>query len=319
MRTAVAPPAPLLSRITSAIAALVMPALMAVGALFARRNVKLGRGDRRGAFRAATAVFALLIGAWLLGNNHVGPLAIEIDRFFASVGMGLFNAALVWLAYLGLEPYVRRFSADTLIGWSRLVAGNWRDPRVGRDVMIGVVVGVAMTLVFAVHNLLPPLVGRPEPMPAGGDATVLLSVRYALAKMLLQLQDAMTSAMLGLGGFVALRIWLKRRWAAALAAVVLYAGVVMNGMFSPGAPLLDLILGVTITAAFVAVIGWAGLLTAIAALATHFLLLHAPLTTDFSSWRAPSGLVFVAGVLLMGLGGCYIAARPGVGPAASNL
>jgi hypothetical protein len=153
-------------------------------------------------------------------------------------------------------------------------------------------------------------------MPAAVDATVLLSVRYALAKMLLQLQDAMTSAMLGLGGFVALRIWLKRRWAAALAAVVLYAGVVMNGMFSPGAPLLDLILGVTITAAFVAVIGWAGLLTAIATLATHFLLLHAPLTTDFSSWRAPSGLVFVAGVLLMGLGGCYIAAGPGVGRAA---
>ena len=76
----------------------------------------------------------------------------------------------MWLAYLGVEPYVRRFSADALIGWSRLVAGNWRDPRVGRDVMIGVAVGVAMTVVFAVHNLLPPLFGQPEPMPVAAGS-----------------------------------------------------------------------------------------------------------------------------------------------------
>jgi len=81
----------------------------------------------------------------------------------------------------------------------------------------------------------------------------------------------------------------------------------MNGMFSPGSPMVDLALGVTITAAFVGVLGWGGLLTAIAALATHFILLRAPLTTDFSSWRAAPGLVYLGAVLLLGLGGCYVA------------
>src|SRR4051812_1837973 len=309
MRTAVPPPQPLLTRITSAITALVMPGLMIVAAVLARRNVKAGRGDRRGALAAASAVFVFLIGAWLLGNNRVGPLSIEIDRVFAAIGMALFNAAVVWLSYLGVEPYVRRFSADALIGWSRLIAGNWRDARVGRDIMIGVAVGIAMTVVYAVHNLLPLLAGRPEPMPATPDPTVLLSVRYAMAKVLTQMQDALTSAMLGLGGFVALRIWLKRRWLAAVAAVICYTGVVMNGMFSPGSPILDLALGATITAAFVGVLGWAGLLTAVATLATHFILLRAPLTTDFSSWRAGPGLVFLGVVLVFGLGGCYLASR----------
>ena len=313
MRTATTPPAPLLNRITAGIAALVMPGLMLVGAVLARRNVKLGRGDRRGAFRAATAVFVLLVGAWFLGNNHVGPLGIEVDRFFAAVGGALFNAALVWLAYLGVEPYVRRFSADALIGWSRLLAGNWRDPRVGRDVMIGVAVGVAMTLAFAVHNLLPPLFGRPEPMPSMPDPNVMLSVRYAVARMLQQLQDAMTSAMLALGGFVALRIWLKNRWLAAAAAIVCYASAVINGMFSPGSPVADLVVGILITAMFVAVLGWAGLLTAIATLSTHFILLRAPLTMDVSSWRAPASFVFLGTVLLIGLAGCYLAARPAPG------
>ena len=94
---------------------------MFVAALLARRNVKLGRGDRRGAFRAATAVFALFIGAWLLGNNHVGMFSIEVERFFAADRReALFQAAVLWLTYLGVEPYMRRFSADALIGWSRL-------------------------------------------------------------------------------------------------------------------------------------------------------------------------------------------------------
>jgi len=143
------------------------------------------------------------------------------------------------------------------------------------------------------------------------DPTVLLSLRYAMAKILLQIQDAMTSAMLGLGGFVALRIWLKNRWLAAGAAVVLYVGVVLNGMFSPGSPAADLAFGLVITGAFVGILGWGGLLTAVATLATHFILLRAPLTTDASSWRAPAASVFLGAVLLLGLAGCYIAARPG--------
>jgi len=310
MRTAVAPPQPLLERVTEAITALVMTGLMVIGALLARRNVKLGRGDRRGALRSAVASFALFMGNWLLGNNHVGPLPIEVERSFAAIGVGLFLSGLIWLAYLGVEPYIRRFSADALIGWQRLIAGNWRDPRVGRDVMIGVSVGVAMTLVYAVHNLLPPLLGQPEPMPAMSDPALLISARYAIARVLAQLQDAMSSALLGLGGFVALRIWLKNRWLAAVVAVIFYAGVVMNGMFSPGSPQADVLVGLVITASFVGVLGWAGLLTAIATLATHFILLRAPLTTDFSSWRSTPSLVFVGAVLLLGLGGCYIAARP---------
>ena len=309
-RTPVAAAPPLLNRITAAITSLVMPSLMLVGALLARRNLKSGRGDRRGALRAAGAVFLLLMGAWFLGNNHTGSLTIEVERMFGAAGNALFNAAVVWLAYLGVEPYIRRFSADALIGWSRLLAGNWRDPRVGRDVAIGVVVGLALTLVFAVHNLVPPLFGQPEPMPAIPDPTPLISVRYVLARIFLQVQDALTSAMLGLGGLVALRIWVKNRLAAAALAVILYVGVVMNGMFSPGSPAADLAIGLIITTTFVGVLGWAGLLTAIATLATHFMLMRAPLTADVSSWRAPTGYAFLGAVLLMGLAGCYLAARP---------
>jgi hypothetical protein len=84
---------------------------------------------------------------------------------------------------------------------------------------------------------------------------------------------------------------------------------VINGMFSPGSPAIDLTLGLLITIGFVVVIGWAGLLATIATLATHFILMRAPMTTDLSLWWAPTGLIDIGFVLALGLGGCYLAAR----------
>ena len=297
----------LLDRLTNLLAALIMPGLMLVGALLARRNVKLGRGDRRGAFRAAATVFLLLIAAWLLGGDHVGSLTREQDRFFATIGNALYRAGLLWLTYLGLEPYVRRFSPDSLIGWTRLIAGRWRDPRVGRDVTIGVAMGLAMTLIFALHNVLPPLAGRPEPMPVTGNANLLFATRLAFAEVFEQIQNGMTSGMLGIGGFVAFRILLKRRWLAAAAAVLCYVWVVLQGMFMPGYPALAFTLGLAITIGFVLVVGWTGLLATVATLTTHFLLLRTPLTTDVASWRFPTTVVLMGAVLALGLAGVAIA------------
>ena len=106
---------------------------------------------------------------WLLGATHYWQVNIEVGRVFSAIGRALFSAGLLWLTYLGLEPYVRRYSPDSILGWTKLVAGHWRDPRVGVDVLVGVCVGLAMTLLYASHNLLPPLVGRPEPMPLVSD------------------------------------------------------------------------------------------------------------------------------------------------------
>ena len=43
---------------------------------------------------------------------------------------------------------------------------------------------------------------------------------------------------------------------------------------------------------------------------THFILPRVPLTTDFSLWWATTGMLGVLSVLALGLGGCYLAARP---------
>ena len=56
------------------------------------------------------------------------PLEPEIHRLFGAIGVALFDAALLWLTYLGIEPYIRRYAPDSPIGWKRLIGGGWSDP-----------------------------------------------------------------------------------------------------------------------------------------------------------------------------------------------
>ena len=112
---------------------------------------------------------------------------------------------MLWLTYLGLEPYIRRFSPDSLIGWTRLLDGRWRDPQVASDVLLGVCAGLAMTVLYAAHNLIPPLFGRPEPMPlTPADPSVLLGARFIIGRMLSQVGGAISAGMLAVCGVVAI-------------------------------------------------------------------------------------------------------------------
>jgi len=275
------------------IANFVMPAMMVIGLALARRQVRLKRGDRVGAFRAATITFVISLAAWVFSGSHVPSFSAELNRIFGAVAKALFEGALLWLIYLGVEPYVRRLSPDSLIGWTRLIGGQWRDPHVGRDVLIGVSAGMLMTLFFSIHNLLPPLIGESEPMPFLVDPQLLVGQRFGLAFVLRLTNEAIQSAMLATVGFVVLGMLLRRSWAAMLVSIVVFTPVAVNGMFAAGTPLLDLFLGALILLVFFLVVWKFGLLAATAALATHLLLSRAPITANLGVWWAPVGLAML--------------------------
>jgi hypothetical protein len=248
------------------------------------------------------------MGAWLLGIRYVGDLGSEIQRFFSAIGGSLLDASLLWITYLAVEPYIRKLSPDSLIGWTRLINGRWRDPHVGRDLLIGISAGLGMTLFYAVHNLIPPLFGRPEPMPMlPADANVLLGARFVLSRILTQFGGALLQGMLCVCGLVALMIPLKRKWLAHTVGSILFVWAVVDRMFSPGTPVLDVIMGMGIIVIFIGVILHAGVLSTIAALTTHFMLLRAPLTTDFFSWRATAGITYLVILAGTGLAAAYLA------------
>ena len=63
-------------------------ALIGIGALLAWRSFRLGRGDRRGAFRLAVFGFAVVMLGWLCDANHV-PTTAEVIGFVLAVRAAL--------------------------------------------------------------------------------------------------------------------------------------------------------------------------------------------------------------------------------------
>jgi len=120
------------------------------GAVVAGLNVRTGRWDRRGAVRLAVVAFILCFSSDIISAHHPLSVSEEVRGFFASVAYGATRALMTWLLYVAIEPFVRRLHPNSLVSWSRLLAGRISDPAVGRDVLFGLTVFALQSLAFVV-------------------------------------------------------------------------------------------------------------------------------------------------------------------------
>lgn len=116
-------------------------------AFFMARNAKLGRGDRRGAARLARVMSVLAFLASMLAAAPPFDVRI-VATMHGAAAIGLFAGAWCWAFYMAIEPFVRRQWPRMLTGWSRLMAGEWRDPQVGREVFLGAFTTVTTTVIM---------------------------------------------------------------------------------------------------------------------------------------------------------------------------
>jgi serine/threonine-protein kinase len=119
--------------------------------LLAYRNLRAGRADHRNAFRCALFVGGLYatmeVVSIALGGSDTAGRVIGLTSGRA-VGHFLQHAIEAWLYYLAIEPYVRRVWPRMLIGLVRVFSGRWRDPAIGREVLIGLVAGCVLVAVL---------------------------------------------------------------------------------------------------------------------------------------------------------------------------
>ena len=126
---------------------LLMGGYLLVSGYFARRNVRRGRGDAKGALRLASfAILANCVYGFFV--YHYVPQAEYISVQFILLGAPLLFALLAWLGYMAVEPYGRQSWPRLMVSWQRLLNGRLRDPLVGRDVLLGIVAGSAMGTIF---------------------------------------------------------------------------------------------------------------------------------------------------------------------------
>jgi hypothetical protein len=267
-------------------------ALVFGGAFFARRNLRLGRGDRRGAGRLAYLVFTLMAVAWILREHHV-PDVIEVLIFMVFLSWALSVTGFQWLLYIALEPFVRRRWPASLVSWNRLFAGGFRDPLVGRDLLVGCALAAVFVPLEYVSYHLASWIGVRADDPLGRMAlNSLLGTRMALSEIASLGVWCIFWGLATLFLLFLLRVLLRRDWIAAMLFVVI-STVYFSG--PGGSPL------TWIVVAFESAIGYFlltrfGLLALTASYAFCNLLYRFPVTPQLSAWYSGIGL---AGVVLM--------------------
>jgi eukaryotic-like serine/threonine-protein kinase len=185
--------------------------LLGAALVMARRNLQRGRGDVRGTRRVAVAMFVCLLGSWLLGATFLS-IELEFARFLIVCCLLLATSLLTASFYLAFEPFVRRRWPSSLISWSRLLGGRFRDPIVGRDILIGAAASIAGTAIYHLMLLTSP--GLRGDRPSTVAVAIFMGLRHLLSALLAVVPEALSSAMVSTLLYSLIVMLLRRGWIA---------------------------------------------------------------------------------------------------------
>jgi hypothetical protein len=266
---------------------------VAFSAFLAWRNFRERRGDIRGANRVAAFVYALACLSFLLQAHHVAAVS-EVGGALLILGISIFPAIAVWAFYLAFEPYVRRRWPQSMISWSRLLGGGFRDPLVGGHALFGVALGLGLAFLILGRRLAPEDYG---PGPVAVQILSILDTRRMVGVLTNRLLATLLQGMLYTFILMLLRVLLRRQWFAAGALVLLFS--LANAASSPSHPGIEAALGALSMAWFaLALLRFGGLLTSIVCGFVGVMLAQYPLTTDLSAWYASTTIFAVVVVVL---------------------
>jgi tRNA A-37 threonylcarbamoyl transferase component Bud32 len=297
-----------------------MLAVLLVPPFVARRNLRRGVGDRRGAWRLGLAVFLLQLAAWALRTETLRSLFKSETLLVVQLGVALVLAAAAALIYLALEPYVRRLWPRSLISWTRLLMGRFGDPRVGRDVLIGAVAGVGVILIQRLEWLVPSALGVAPRIPYSVSDATLLGGGKALA---LAVAPVFLFGPLVVLFVLTIPMLLLRRRALAIAAamaILILGDAHWVARGSSGIALASALVGVVLVyAVLVGTLIRFGLLSLGSAYFFFEILQRWPLTFDTDAWYAGTSLmgmlilaVVAAAAVVVARGGASVWRRAAV-------
>jgi hypothetical protein len=272
----------------AALIQIVVLGMFVAAALIARHNLRKGRGDRRGAAQLTGFIMLAAVGVWILDNKHVADPSLEMSRFF--IGQPLWAAGLLWLLYLALEPYVRRFWPATLVSWSRLMARQWSDPVLGRDILFGVGLGLAIRALGVGSTYAAARLGYTW-TPDAPDLSELLGTHMVIARTLNQVFNAVLNAIFAVFAMVLLKMMVKREWLASVVAIVLAMLTAVRGIGDGGSPVINFTAALIMVAMIVLTIQRLGLVATTLLFFINFIMSSAVLTLDTSRWFFPESAI----------------------------
>jgi hypothetical protein len=194
----------------------------------------------------------------------------------------LLSGALVWGAYIALEPHVRRHWPHALISWTRLLSGRVQDPLVGRDAVIGIAAGVVLALVNELQVLLQHRLGSIAPMPVVPRLGALSGLGSAAGLVPTIIFDSVFGSLLLFLVLFLLLLAVRRAW---LAGLVLVALIVVNNLVNNDFAVSAGLLAALMASGFILLLVRFGLLAFVVGEFVAAMLMSAPLSLDMSAWH----------------------------------
>jgi hypothetical protein len=220
-----------------------------------------------------------------------------------------FEAGVIGLLYLALEPYVRRFWPQTVTTWSHLLRGHAFDSRVARDTLLGLLLGAVLAALTAADRFLPGWFGwtAQPPLQLRDWVTMMLGARHTVTAVL---DAVLLSLYHGLLLVILLAFaWrlLRRRWPAIALTAIVAAPMYVPLMSHPVTSWLPL--GLSLALALWAATRY-GLVVVIAAILTLQLLTTLPLDFEPGAWAWEITLLVLAALLAVAVWAALLASRP---------
>ncbi len=265
--------------------------------VLALRNLRLGRTDNRGALCLAVYYFAVDIVLGIVVSHHVTDPSTESELAANHLIYSLARSLRVWLYYVGFEPYARRLWPDVLITWSRVLSGRFRDPLVGRDLMVGTVFATVFVLAVVANG--------------GSSSENLNSADSVLGSILVTHQMGLLIALYYMAILLLCKVFaINTPLAVGLFTVIGTLSATIT--YGTNSVVLEAwILKPAFYAAMAMLYVRFGLLAVVTGLFCNWLLTIAPHTTDFGAWYAVTGNFALATVLLVTFYGFYISTLAG--------
>jgi serine/threonine-protein kinase len=270
--------------------------MIAFTGLLALRNLHQRRADTKGALRCALYYFVVDLAFWFVAAPRLGSIAAYSIFGANYLIFATAKAMRLWMFYVAVEPFIRRFWPHLFVSWSRVVAGRFRDPLVGRDLLLGCLTGSVWTLLF--------VSAVPESLPI----QMLGDGRMTIATVLNMHQLGLHVCMSLMAFLLLAKLLLRNTWlAAASLTAILF---VFSHTENPST--MDVILRVLFSMTLAAVYVRLGLVAAVSTMFSFLLLLVVPQTYDATAWYSASGKFVLAIVLAIAAFGFYTSTIAGL-------
>jgi serine/threonine-protein kinase len=265
------------------------------GLIFAIRNLRKNRADRKGAFRIAMVTGWLALVGWLGSVHHVASID-EWNLFGNAVADAAFTGLVLWILYLALEPAVRARWPQALVTWNRLLAGRLGDAQLGAHILTGAAIGLVLRIVLASQGWIK---YRNDGVPFGNNLDGSEHVLSWIGANALTLQGALQTGFVVFFTIFGMRQLWKNDYAAAFSTAVMFAVVGNSGLWNHPNPVVEGLLLLTIFAVLALILVRMGLVSSAAAI----FFINTPdrinLGPGLSGWYTPYGLATTA--LLVGI------------------